>query len=146
MAEFCIGKSDSEFLKVQILSRPHGGGDYWDGNWLDAKIELRAGGFRGRFHAYLRGEELKTFHDALNRLYAFAATEADFETMEEQLRIKIKGDGLGHFEAACVAEDKAGIGNRLSFSLNFDQTEIPIILSGLESVMKEFPVVGRIDA
>lgn len=145
MAEFCIGKPESDFLRVQILSRPYEGRDYRDGNWLAARVELRAGGFRGHFDAYLRGEELQAFRDAMNRLHAFEVNEAGFDTMEGQLSIKVNGDGLGHFEADCNAQDVVGIGNRLRFSLSFDQTEIPAIVAGLNSVVEEFPVIGKAD-
>jgi hypothetical protein len=58
------------------------------------------------------------------------------------LGIEVKGDVMGHFTAECEAIDQAGIGNRLSFTLSFDQTDIPAILRGLGSVVEEFPVLG----
>jgi hypothetical protein len=60
-----------------------------------------------------------------------------------QLAIEIKGDGKGHFHAACVAVDQAGIGNRLTFGLDFDQTELPEILGGVDAICAAFPVVGK---
>ena len=65
--------------------------------------------------------------------------------MEKQLRVSITGDSLGHFTAECEAVDQAGIGNRLSFSLSFDQTEIPAILKGLDAIVREYPVIGNPD-
>jgi hypothetical protein len=35
------------------------------------------------------------------------------------------------------------MGNRLSFSLNFDQTELPALLNGLDEIAAAFPVVGQ---
>jgi hypothetical protein len=142
MSGFRIG-SQSEFLDVKIVGRSHASQDYWDGNWLNADIQIATGGFHGRFGAYLRAEELKIFHDSLMRLYSFDTKAVKFETMEEQLSIGIQGDSLGHFTAECEARDQAGIGNRLSFTLNFDQTELPEILKGLEEALKEFPVIGN---
>src|SRR5687767_2039504 len=104
MSGFRIGRNDSEYLNVQITGRSHPGSlDYWDGNWVNADIEIDAGSFRGRYSAYLRAEELKDFRDALTRLYSFDSKEAKFETMEEQLSIRITGNGLGHFTAECEA-------------------------------------------
>ncbi|HEX7174772.1 MAG TPA: hypothetical protein VF240_05770 [Pyrinomonadaceae bacterium] len=144
MTGFRIGRDDSEYLSVQITSHSHPGSqDYWDGNWVNAEIEIDVGSFSGRYDAYLRVEELKDFRDALARLYSFDSNEAKFETMEEQLSISIKGNGLGHFMAECEALDQAGIGNRLLFSLEFDQTEIPEMLKGLDTVVQEFPVKGK---
>jgi hypothetical protein len=62
--------------------------------------------------------------------------------MEEQLTIDLKGDSLGHYVASCIAIDRAGIGNRLFFDLEFDQSDIPEIIKGIDSVIREFPVVG----
>lgn len=144
MIGFRIGRNDSEYLNVQITGRSHPGSlDYWDGNWVNADIEIYAGSFRGRYGAYLRAEELRDFRDALARLYSFDSKEAKFETMEEQLSIRITGNGLGHFAAECEALDQAGIGNRLIFSLEFDQTEIPEMLQGLDGVARKYPVIGK---
>ena len=143
MTGFRIGGNDSEYLDVKITGRTHPAQDYWDGNWVNAEIEIDAGGFRGRYGAYLRVEELKSFRDAVARLYSADSKEAKFETMEEQLSIDIVGDGLGHFSADCEALDRAGSGNRLVFSLSFDQTEIPQILKGLDALTREYLVIGK---
>jgi hypothetical protein len=42
-----------------------------------------------------------------------------------------------------VAVDEPGIGNRLTFGLDFDQTELPEILRGLDAICVAFPVVGK---
>jgi len=143
MNGFRIGRGVSEYLNVQVTGRSHPGSeDYWDGNWVNADIEIDAGSFQARYGAYLRVEELKDFRDAVARLYSFDSKEAKFQTMEEQLHINITGNGLGHFTAECEALDQAGIGNRLVFSLEFDQTEIPEILKGLDATVREYPVKG----
>jgi hypothetical protein len=122
--------------------RSHTARDYWDGNWVDSSIKIRAGGFSGSFGASLRAEEFKSFRDQLAKLYSLDTSNAEFTTMEEQLRIHVNGDRLGHYTAECSAIDRAGIGKRLSFELEFDQTDIPSILAGLDSIIESFPVVG----
>jgi hypothetical protein len=62
--------------------------------------------------------------------------------MEKWLMIDIGGDGKGHFHAACVAVD-VRTADRLTFGLDFDQTELPEILRGLDAVCEAFPVVGE---
>jgi hypothetical protein len=54
----------------------------------------------------------------------------------------IVGDGKGHFHAACVAVDMWA-GDRLTFGIDFVQTELPEILLGLDAVCEAFPVVGK---
>jgi hypothetical protein len=63
--------------------------------------------------------------------------------MEGWLKIDIEGDGKGHFHAACVALDQPGIGSKLAFGVDFDQTELPEILRGLDAICETFPVVGK---
>jgi len=145
MTDFRIGKEDSEHLIVKITGRSHAAQDFWDGNWVNADIQINAGNFHGHYTAYLRTEELKAFRDAVSRLYSFDSKEAKFKTMEEQLSINISGDGLGHFTAKCEALDQAGIGNRLIFSLFFDQTEIPQILKELDTTLRKYPIIGKPD-
>jgi hypothetical protein len=50
--------------------------------------------------------------------------------------------GKGHFRAACRATDQVGVGNTLSFAIDFDQTDLPKILKGLDAVCNAFPVLG----
>jgi len=116
--------------------------DYWDGNWVYATISIVAGGFRGEFEAQLRTEEFVRFRDELGPLHNSLVGRAKFDTMEEWLSIDIAGDGKGHFHADCVAIDMPGTGNRLTFGIDFDQTDLPEILGGLNAITKAFPVVG----
>jgi hypothetical protein len=52
MIGFRIGRTDSEYLSVQITGRSHPGSqDYWDANWVNADIEIDAGSFHGRYSA-----------------------------------------------------------------------------------------------
>ncbi len=117
--------------------------DYWDGNWIGCAIDVRAGRFRGSVNADLRAPEFVSFRDALRVLYDRLSGEATFETVEHWLTIKIGGDGRGHFEAKCELRDAPGMGNRLEFTLAFDQTDLPSILRGLDAIVDAFPVVGR---
>jgi hypothetical protein len=141
MCEFCIGREGSEYLRVRVLARAHPESGDWEVNWLNAEVEIWAGGFRGRLGANLLAGELSTLRADLSRLYSFESREAAFDAYDGRLSIKIKGDGLGNFAAECEALD--GVGNRLTFSLLFDQTEIPPTLKGLDAVLKEFPFIGR---
>ena len=144
---FRIGSGATEHVTVTPLYRPHDQcADFWDGNWVESQVEIRVGGFTGRFRASLRANEFSQFKEELARLYSELKGTAIFSSMEHWLTITVRSDGLGHFEAECRAMDQAGIGNRLEFLLSFDQTEIPQILKGLDRVQEVFPVRGRPDA
>jgi hypothetical protein len=116
--------------------------DYSDGNWLSASVDVAAGSFRGAYDASLRAEELARFRDQLRPLYRALAGRATFETTECCLGIQVEGDGKGHFHAKCFAVDVPGTGNRLTFTLDFDQTELPYVLRELDTICDAFPVVG----
>ena len=116
--------------------------DYWDGNWIYADVTVVAGAFRGSFEANLRADEFERFRDQLRPLRESLVGRAVFDPMEPWLRIEIEGDGKGHFRAACRAADAPEVGNVLAFGVEFDQTELPGILKGLDAICEAFPVVG----
>lgn len=145
--QFRIGDNHSHYLAVKPLYRPHDQcQDYWDGNWVKSQIIIRVGGFHGNITASLRTDEFLKFKEDLSKLYSTLKGRASFSSMEEWLTIHVEGDGLGHFEAQCVVMDDVGIGNRLQFHLNFDQTELPGIVKGLDGILQAFPVRGGTDS
>jgi hypothetical protein len=140
---FRIGASNREHLIVRPEAHPHAEeSDYWDGNWVEATIEIAARGFRGKVDAQLRAEDFVLFRDQLRPLYENLGGAARFVTMEDWLTVEIQGDGKGRFHAACVAVDRPGMGNQLTFGIDFDQTELPEILRGLDAICEAIPVVG----
>lgn len=66
-----------------------------------------------------------------------------FETLEEQVVLRVVGDGRGHLERTGELRDIAGIGNRLIFALNFDQTYLPAIRRQLDALIDSYPVLGQ---
>jgi len=105
-----IGADSSEQLSIHVTRREFPeASDYWDGNWVYATIQIRAGAFRGEYEALLRTDELASFRDQLATLHAALNGSATFETMEHWLRVDIQGDGRGHFLAHCEARDQPGL-------------------------------------
>lgn len=145
---FRIGGDQHNYLQVEVFVRSHPEQhDFWDGNWLDANISIQVGAFNGSYGASLRSDEFVRFLGGLQQVYSSLGTSistygAEFSALEEQLSIAVSGDALGHFTAQCVAVDNLGIGNRLEFGLTFDQTDIPAMISGLETILEAFPVRG----
>jgi hypothetical protein len=139
---FRIGRSNAHVIvrpaRRELPPLP----DYWDDNWVDATITIAAGAFRGEIEAQLRAEDFVRFRDELRPLHERFVGRAKFETTEEWLSIDVVGDGKGHFRADCVAVDMPGTGNRLTFEIEFDQTDLPEILEGLDTIIQAVPVVG----
>ena len=60
--------------------------------------------------------------------------------MEQQLHLRLIGDGKGHIELTGEIADQPGIGNRLHFTLQIDQSQLGASIHELEKVTTEFPV------
>ena len=60
--------------------------------------------------------------------------------MEEQLSLRLVGDGKGHIELRGDVSDRAGVGNRLHFHLGCGQSELGASIRELERVTSQFPV------
>ena len=139
----CIGRSPSSRLSLQPLRRERPEAtDYWDGNWVETTVVVAAGAFRGEFRAALRVEDFARFRDEVRVLYESLAGHARFGTMEEWIAVEIEGDGKGLLRAECSVLDEPGIGNRLTFTLSLDQTDLPEMLRSLDAICGAFPAIG----
>lgn len=144
MDGFRIGGGNAEYMAVTVSGRSHPDAtDFWDGNWLNARADLRAGGFTGRVDGYLRAEELEQFRGSMAALYESLSGRAVFETMEDWLALTLTGDGKGHIATAGRLVDVPGTGNELRFSLDLDQTYLPRIIGNLGSIVDAYPVRGQ---
>ncbi|TMF72551.1 MAG: hypothetical protein E6I18_16900 [Chloroflexi bacterium] len=130
-------------VSIDVRGREHGGEDYWDGNWLQTRVSVRAGAFRGAFDASLRVEEFIRMWNGVRVCMTALDGTFVFETMEEQLSIVAKGNGIGRFTAECVAQDAAGVGNELTFEFSFDQIQLAPLATELEKLIKTYPLVGK---
>jgi hypothetical protein len=107
---------------------------------LRVEAHVQVGGFRGKVSAAILTGELTEF---LSRLYPISETlrgSAEFATMEGQLNLRLQGDGKGHIELRGEIADRPGIGNRLHFTLRFDQSQLGASIRELERVTSQFPV------
>jgi hypothetical protein len=142
---FRLGHSDRAHVIVTVTPRPtteriRVGG--FDANWVDATIRIAAGAFAGEYAALLRADDFVRFRDQLRPLYEQLAGAATFATLEGWLSIEVRGDGKGHFQAKCEAIDEPGVGSRLAFNLDFDQTELPETLRQLDAICDAVPVIA----
>lgn len=138
---FAFGHSEQERVEVDVHGYERAPvGEYWDDNWLRVDIRVRAGGFRGKASAMIITSELTKFLSELRPLLETLSGSAEFTTMEEQLSLRLTGDGKGHVELRGEVSDQAGVGNRLHFTLQFDQSQLRASIHELERVTSEFPV------
>jgi len=108
---FMLGAENSDHLRVEVTGRAHSGAeDFWDGNWVNSRVSVRAGGFRGLFVASLRTTDFAEFHRELTALHRTRSGEATFATMEEWLSLQLVRDGRGHVEVRGTARETWGSG------------------------------------
>ena len=141
MALFSFGHSEHERIEVDVLRYERAPvGEYHDDNWLSVEIRVRAGGFRGKAAAAILTGELVEFVSQIRSLFETLSGSAIFATMEGQLTLRLVGDGKGHMELRGEVADQAGIGNRLHFTLQFDQSQLGASIRELDRVISQFPV------
>lgn len=147
MISLRLGQGQLEYLKVsapepQVRSdREDKPRSYWNDNWIDVAIEIRVGAFDGRYTTQLHGDEFQYLREQLPKLHSFEIHKIEFSAMEGQLKIRIEGDRRGNFAAHCEACDRSD-GNCLSFTLCFDQTEIPRMIHELDAIITAHPLRG----
>jgi hypothetical protein len=139
--KFSFGDSERERIEVDVMSyeRP-ASGEYHDDNWLSVSITVRVGGFSGRVGAAIVTDELVRFAEQLHRLYKELTGSAEFTTLEGQLSLTLSCDTRGHITLRGEILDQAGIGNRLSFHLDLDQSFLQKSIGELDAVIRAFPV------
>jgi hypothetical protein len=137
---FSFGHTEHERVEVDVLRYERSPiGEVYDDNWLTVKIHIRAGGFSGRVGAAILTAELVGFAAQLRPLFDTLSGSAEFSTMEGQLNLRLVGDGKGHIELRGEVADQPGVGNRLQFTLQFDQTQLGNSIREIEGVISQFP-------
>jgi hypothetical protein len=133
------------FIGIELIDYAYANADLdWDRNWVKGFVKVKAGSFSGEFKADFMIADFVSFKNNLTKLYDKLNGIATFKTLESQVDIKITGDGIGHLKAECEVIDSAGIGNKLEFEINFDQTHVPKILNQLEKIINQFHRLGEL--
>jgi hypothetical protein len=136
---FSFGYSEKERIEVEVHGYERAPvGEYYDDNWLIVDIRVQAGGFRGEMPATIITGELIKFLSELRQVYQTLTGAAAFQTMEEQLSLRLTGDGKGHIELCGEVEDQPA-GNHLHFTLQFDQSHLGASIRELERITLQFP-------
>jgi hypothetical protein len=141
--DILVGNVDGEHVQISLMSRSHREhDDYWDGNWIASEVELRTGAYRASFRSDFRSEDFVSFHQSVCQLSETLRGSARFDTMEGQLAFELIGDGRGHIRVEGTSLDVVGVGNRLNFRFDIDQTYLAGIIRSLEKSIRTYPVVG----
>ncbi len=117
------------------------GEDYWDKNWLTVNIQLKVGAFKGVYSCHFQTTDFTYLQKELDKLYGDLSHEFIFSTLEDQLEISFKGDGLGHIWLAGKAMDLSEGTNTLNFEFSIDQSFLPKIIAEIKAVNRTFRVL-----
>ncbi len=117
--------------------------DYWDGNWLNARVCAKTEGFVADYPLFVRAEEVARFLEQLRSLHRHLRGKAEFVMLEGQLRLSLEAaDTLGHVQVETVAQHPSGTGAKLRFGFGTDQTFLAPLIGELADVAAAFPVRG----
>lgn len=141
MKSVTFGGEKHERLEITVFNYERTvSGDYHDDNWLSVEVAIRCGAFQGQFPASFLTNELGAFYEQLAALQRTLRGKAEFTTLEEQLELAVTGDGLGYIKISGKARDVAGTGNKLSFQIDVDQTQLQASVQSLAAVLAAYPV------
>ena len=107
-------------------------------DWILAQVRIQAGGFKGSFRADFLARDVVKFRDELAVLHKDLEATASFETIEGQLLFTAQVDRLGTISIKGEARDEAGIGNKLVFGFEFDQSYLTHTIKQLNVVVDSF--------
>lgn len=139
-AEFVVGDLDGDRIVVSVLRREFpDSSDYWDVNWLQARLDVRIRYFRARFEAYLLTVDLSIFRQRLDLLLATTSIVAQLESIEETLNLDVRmDDGVAEIRGSVTGTP--GGWCTLSFLLYVD--DLRPMTDQLRDVERQFPVIG----
>jgi hypothetical protein len=135
---FSFGELEQERVEIDVLryEQPR---EFHDDEWLAIQITVCVGQFSGKIDAAILTKELVLFVEQLRPLFETLHGSAEFVTLEDQLNLRLSGDGRGHIKLKGHVADRPGDGNQLNFNLDFDQSQLGVSIQELEKVIAEFP-------
>jgi hypothetical protein len=83
------------FIRIELLKLSHLNTEMdWDANWIKGFVKLKAGGFSGEFNSYFMTTDFISFKTELTKLYDKLNGITNFQTLENQVDIKIRATEL----------------------------------------------------
>jgi hypothetical protein len=116
--------------------------DFWDGNWLVVRAEMRASGaYVERSGPILTTADIEQFRDDLSAMVDSLVGEATLSGMEPGLSLFLKMQKLGRVEAVVeITPDHLTQHHR--FELEADQSFLPGLVTACDAILDRFPVIN----
>lgn len=136
-------RESGNFIRIEPVELTYPNAELeWDRNWIKSIITIKGGQFGGHYKAELMTSDFEKLKQDLKRIYIDLKGIVNFECIEGYIKLKITGDGFGHFNTKCIGMDNPN-GASLQFELDFDQTYVPALIKQLERITKLFPITGK---
>ncbi|MFC4322008.1 WapI family immunity protein [Litchfieldia salsa] len=129
---------------INILNRSHPEcTDYWDGNWVKAKIDIQIPGYLAKFDLDLRTDELRDFLIGLRIMNKDLKGKAQLNNLDSYIEIECEVTKIGGIVWSVETCYPAGYGAVLKFEFESDQSYLLNLISELEAILVTFPVIGK---
>ena len=138
MNSVSFGGTEQERLEISVIGLEGDASD--DYAWISVVVTIHAGNFQGKFPAAFVTQELAVLYNQGMILYESLKGSVEFSTLERQLGFVMKANNLGHIELKGEARDQAGMGNKLIFNIDFDQTQLRTSLAELGKLLTAYKV------
>jgi hypothetical protein len=114
--------------------------DYWDGNWLNVRVQIEAPGALVRAEGpLLLAQELARFAEQLEKLYEALSGVAELRCLEPNLEIAIRCGSRGQVVVKIMVTPDPMTQSH-SFEFDLDQSYLGPLLDQCKSVLSRFPV------
>ena len=119
----------------------------WDKNCIQTKVSVKGGQFSGEYFADLMTTDFESIKQELRELYNNLNGKLLFNDLEYFLEIVISGNGLGHFIAEVTTNDRGSelSTSKLTFYLEFDQTQINDLVKQKDLITRAFPITDDLN-
>jgi hypothetical protein len=131
--EIVIGNKGSDYVSIRVIGPAPGG------LWTKTEIQVRCDGWSGTANWSFYKGELRTFAEAIRRLYRDLTGAAELQPLEPNLTLTLTGDGKGHISAEGVAMNNLPSSTALTFSFSVDQTYLMEIADRLNDADPRLP-------
>jgi hypothetical protein len=141
-----IGEPDLQFagLSLWVFGRQFPDkNDYWDGNWLNARVRVEAPEAVVEAHGtIIFVPELESFTTEVELLNRKLTGEASLRCTEPNLNIVLRVDSLGHMTATImVTPDHMTQSHKFVF--NVDQTYFKPLIAECKRILLCYPIRGK---
>lgn len=118
--------------------------DYWDGNWLVIRAEMRAPGARVEcVGPILMASDLECFRDGVAEMVTALAGEATLKGLEPGINLTLRMGSRGHVEGAVdITPDHLNQQHR--FNVEADQSYLPALVLSCDAILGKLPVINAL--